>query len=73
MSDRKGHVAAGAALILVLAVLALPVRAQTAKITAVVLQVTHRAGATGQWTKSKVGATLPDRKSTRLNSSHNVC
>ncbi len=36
-----------------------PAEAAVAKISGVVLQVTHRAGAAGQWRKSTVGAQLP--------------
>jgi len=61
VSDRKYLLLAVSVVLLALA-LSLgtsPANAQTAKITAIVLKVTHRPGPTGTWTRSNVGALLP--------------
>lgn len=50
---------AGALISACIAVSAAAAQAPTARITALVLSVQHRVGATGEWTASKVGTLLP--------------
>ncbi|MCD6361428.1 MAG: hypothetical protein J7M38_11280, partial [Armatimonadetes bacterium] len=61
MSGRGIYLVAG--LLLISAAMAAlcqtPAAAQNAKITAVLMDVTHRVGANGAWVKSTVGAQLP--------------